>query len=68
MEEEQETAECVECKKKLELGVSVKAIQDGVIGPNGFVDLEDPIYVCSYECGEKYFSNNEVPSLPRRTP
>ena len=59
---------CEECTRELTLGVNALAAQEGVIGPNGFVDLEDPIYFCAEECLREYFNDVEKPSLPRRIP
>jgi hypothetical protein len=45
---------CASCRAKLELGRDVLAVFRGVIGPRGFIPLEDPALVCSEPCLAEY--------------
>lgn len=55
----------VECRKVLEVGFDVVAIQEGIIGPRGLVRLETTI-LCSQKCLEKYCCNDFELKDPKR--
>ena len=59
---EQGQPRCAQCRSELALGVDVTAIRAGVIGPRGFVPLENRRMLCSEECLRQYVcnGNNEV--------
>jgi hypothetical protein len=59
---------CKECRRELGLGVDVVIMQHGVIGPRGFVPLDDPVFFCDEDCLERFLSGEEVVKLPRRIP
>ena len=67
-EEEERRRECTECHKELRLGFDAVAAQQGVIGPTGFVDLEDPMYFCNDECVSRYFNEHKPEKIQRRIP
>ncbi len=54
---EAEIKECFQCRKVLEVGFDVIAIQEGVIGTRGLVELETTL-LCSQECLERYCCND----------
>lgn len=59
---------CTACDRELPQGVDVTALQDGVIGPRGFVPLEEMSFFCGWACLERHFCDVEVEKLPRRIP
>ena len=61
---------CANCRRSLDQGVDVVGIRDGVIGPRGFVPLEDMRFLCGDECIEAYFCEGarDRVQLPRRIP
>lgn len=61
--EETEIKECFQCRKALEVGFDVIAIQEGVIGTRGLVQLETTM-LCSQSCLEKYCCD-DVDGEPR---
>ena len=68
--EEVKPLTCEHCRRTLDQGIDVLAIQEGVIGPRGFVPLEDHLFLCGEECREAYFCDpaEERVKLPRRIP
>ena len=50
------------------LGVNVYGAQEGVIGPRGFVPLEDTALFCSEECLRDYFDKVDITKLARKIP
>ena len=68
--EEASAVACLHCRRDLDQGVDVLAQQDGVIGPRGFVPLEDMRFLCSDECRDGYFCEpvGERVELSRRIP
>jgi len=57
---------CVKCQRHLELGMDVIELQEGVIGPRGFVPLEDAVLYCSEQCLKDNFNNSAY--TPQRIP
>ena len=53
------------CKRKLNIGLDVIGVQNGVIGTRGFIPLEDMILFCNEECLKKYFENNNLNNTQR---
>ena len=45
---------CAYCRTRLELGADVLALTHGVVGPRGFIPLEEPVLVCGDACLAKY--------------
>ena len=68
--DENKSSTCEHCRRTLDQGVDVLALQEGVIGPRGFVPLEDMRFLCSEECREAYFCEpaEERVKLSRRIP
>lgn len=50
MEGDQQVVRCGTCGCELALGRNVLRLQEGVIGPRGFIELEDPPVFCGYDC------------------
>lgn len=59
---------CMNCRRKLELGVDVICVEEGVIGPRGIVPLKEVLFFCDDGCIASYFGNGEVVTLKRRVP
>lgn len=57
---------CASCRTTLALGLDVIAIQHGVVGPRGFVPLDEPDLVCSEECLAQYPA--PIEEAPHRIP
>lgn len=57
---------CANCRKPLTLGTNLYGLQEGVIGPRGFVPLEDPVLLCTMQCVRAH--GTDVPSGPERIP
>ena len=67
--EEQETR-CRQCHRRIRLGEDIMQLQRGVIGPRGFVQLDEPASLCSDACLRGYVngSDEEIEKLSRRIP
>lgn len=59
---------CEECRRDLGLGVDAVGLQHGVMGPRGFVVLDDPKFFCDEDCLERWLTDEEVIPLKRRIP
>ena len=61
---------CAQCRRDLDLGVDAVGIQQGVIGPRGFVPLEDMRLLCGENCLRNYVCDGtgEAERLSRRVP
>ena len=68
--EEVELPCCEACDRELRLGDDCMAFQRGVMGPRGFVKLEEPKFLCDFICAEQHFSSDVkvVERRPRRVP
>ena len=51
---------CQYCAKELPQGVNVIKIQQGVLGPKGYVALEDGELFCDERCLRDFYGNNEL--------
>ena len=67
-EKDQNQERCKECRRDLGLGVDVVIMQHGVIGPRGFVPLDEHEFFCDEDCLERFLNGEEVVKLPRRIP
>ena len=65
-----EKQRCAQCRRVLDLGADVTSVQEGVLGPRGFIKLADRQLLCSAPCLETYVCNgkHEVHERPRRIP
>lgn len=57
---------CAYCRTTLSLGNDVIAIQHGVLGPHGFIPLEEHVLLCGEACLVHYGEPSE--EGPRRLP
>lgn len=48
---------CASCQKDVTEGMDVMGVQEGVMGPRGFVPLEEMLILCSKECLRTYFAD-----------
>ena len=48
---------CASCQRNLTEGMDVLGVQEGVVGPRGFVPLEEILLLCSEECLRTYFAD-----------
>ena len=60
--------ECSQCRRKLELGVDVITVEKCVIGPRGIVPLGELENFCSEGCLIDFYSDIDIPNIPRRIP
>jgi len=60
------TLRCAYCRTTLTLGLDVIAIQHGLVGPRGFIPLEEHALLCSDACLAHYIEPTE--EGPRRIP
>ena len=70
-EKQKNQPRCAHCRRELALGVDATAIRAGVMGPRGFVPLENRRMLCSEECLRQYVcngNNGNVEQLRRRIP
>lgn len=59
---------CVNCRRKIHVGMDVVGVTRGVFGQRRFVPFdEEPTLLCSDDCARLYFTP-EVPSLDERIP
>ena len=59
---------CEACRRELEMGQDAILVQEGVVGPRGFVPLEDPECFCSTKCVGDHYGDRDMDKLPRRVP
>jgi hypothetical protein len=57
---------CTYCKQPLDIGSNTVGVQQGVLGPQRFIPLEEPMLFCSDECVSRAFDH--VPKMPPRVP
>jgi len=67
-EEKENHLTCARCGRELDLGVDAVALEYGVIGPRGFVSLDDRRLFCDEDCLRRHLGGDEVERLPRRIP
>jgi hypothetical protein len=41
---------CAHCRRELRFGEDVVCVEDGVLGPRGFIDLSQPRFFCDEDC------------------
>ncbi len=69
MEPKEEDAKtCARCERNLDIGVDAIAVTEGVIGPRGFVPLDESRFFCSNDCLLIQGEDHEIEKLPRRIP
>ena len=66
--EDKKKMTCGQCRRELDLGVNIYGAHEGVIGPRGFVPLEDMALFCSEECLRDYFGKVDITKLARKIP
>ena len=66
--EEAKPLRCVHCDRELVLGVDAVMLETGVVGPRGFVPLDERKFFCDEDCLENHLSDEDVVRLPRRVP
>ncbi|MCK6465304.1 MAG: hypothetical protein L6Q93_10770 [Phycisphaerae bacterium] len=59
---------CARCRRSIEPGADVIGLQDGVLGPRGFIPLEEHRFFCNEDCLRADFDHGDVEKLPRRIP
>ena len=64
--EEGEQKRCTQPRQTLNLGVDVASIREGVLGPRGFVPLEDPRLRAVETASRPNGSDDDVIEMPRR--
>jgi hypothetical protein len=47
---------CAMCRGELGQGMDVHSLTRGVIGPRGFITLEEPLLFCSDDCLSAYYN------------
>jgi hypothetical protein len=67
-DDEHTPRKCEQCRRRLDLGVNVYSAEEGVIGPRGFVSLEQPNLFCGESCLRDCFDDVDVLRLKRRIP
>ena len=71
MDEEREDdspACCKECRRDLVIGTDAVSVLHGVIGPRGFVPLDEAFFFCDEDCLERWVTDTEPEKLKRRIP
>lgn len=61
---------CRQCDREMQLGEDAFELEQGVLGPRGFVPLENTVLFCSEACARGFLggTNEEIKKLPRRVP
>jgi hypothetical protein len=59
---------CANCVRELDMGTDVLKVDEGVIGPKGFIPLENALFFCCERCLRDYFDIGDLPSIPGRFP
>ncbi len=67
-DDEHAPCKCDQCRRGLNLGVNVYRAEDGVIGPRGFVSLDQPQLFCCESCLRDFYDDVDVLRLPKRIP
>jgi len=66
--EEESNASCKACRRELVIGIDAVSVIHGVIGPRGFVPLEEATFFCDEDCLERWVTDTEPEKLKRRIP
>ena len=56
---------CAHCREEVEYGKDALAVEEGVVGPRGFISLEDKLFFCSEECLRDYHDKIDLSKLPK---
>ncbi len=56
-EEQEEDPQCAECRRELYLGLDALRLQQGVVGPRGFIVLDKPTFFCDETCLARYLND-----------
>lgn len=71
-QKEESLIRCEKCRRKIEFGERAFSIEEGFIGPRGFVPLAKILLLCSEKCLRNYFPDDngdyEVEQVPKRIP
>ena len=65
---ENDAKTCTRCGRTIDLGVDALAVTEGVMGPRGFVPLEESRFFCSEDCLTIRVDDTQIEKLPRRIP
>ncbi len=65
---EPHTIECQTCRRKLEEGLNVLEVHEGIIGKLGFVALGERLLFCDFECLRNYLDGSKGHIFKRRIP
>ena len=67
---EEKKLECASCRKEIDFGRDIIAVERGVNGPRGFVPLGETLFFCREMCVSEYFDNNDSnrPKIKPRIP
>lgn len=66
---DEQSQTCSRCRRTIDLGRDVMAVEQGVVGPRGFVPLEDPLLFCGEACLKGHFDDDgDIVEMPRRIP
>ena len=60
-QEEKKQVSCEHCRRDLQLGEDVIRVEDGVIGPRGFIDLGKAMFFCIEDCLKGYCEDVSTP-------
>ncbi|MCH8149672.1 MAG: hypothetical protein IH987_17075 [Planctomycetes bacterium] len=66
--EKNKTQRCTECQQNLDLGVDAVCLTIGVIGPRGFVTLDEKKFFCNEDCLRGHVGAVDRKQLNRRIP
>jgi hypothetical protein len=73
-DESNKEKECMNCQSDLDMGRDAIGVELGVIGPRGFIPLDDKMLFCCEKCVKEYVNGNsddecrESLNCPRRKP
>lgn len=60
-QEEKKQIQCAHCRRDLQLGEDVIRMENGVIGPRGFIDLGNAMFFCDEDCLKRYCEDISTP-------
>lgn len=60
-QEEKKKMQCEHCRRELQPGEDVIRMEDGVIGPRGFIDLGNAMFFCNEDCLTGYCEDVSTP-------
>lgn len=56
---EEKKLECASCRKVIDFGRDIIAVEHGVNGPRGFVPLGETLLFCREKCVSDYFDSHD---------